>query len=148
MAALKTVFLQFSNVSFHKVDLKGAGIACWWSPGLVIKRLWVRIPAAAARFLFSPELTLCADSHLVSIPPPVLLQWHVKDPGHSAKSAGGRLHLNTHTLLTQRSQSGLTMPVTRHSIGIYQKMSLHATHQETLGHRHLSSLSHCGLILA
>ena len=26
----------------------------------------------------------------------VLPQWHVKDPGHSAKSAGGRLHLNSH----------------------------------------------------
>ena len=25
---------------------------------------------------------------------PVLPQWHVKDPSHSAKSAGGRLHLN------------------------------------------------------
>ena len=24
----------------------------------------------------------------------MLLQWHVKNPGHSAKSAGGRLHLN------------------------------------------------------
>ena len=23
-------------------------------------------------------------------------QWHVKDPSHSARSAGGRLHLNTH----------------------------------------------------
>ena len=40
---------------------------------------------------------------------PVLPQWHVKHPGHSAKSAGGRLHLKTHTLLTQRSRSGLTM---------------------------------------
>ena len=37
----------------------------------------------------------------------VLLQWHVKDPSHSAKSAGGRLQLNTHTHLTQRSQRGL-----------------------------------------
>ena len=27
---------------------------------------------------------------------PVLPQWDAKDPGHSAKSAGGRLHLNTH----------------------------------------------------
>ena len=27
----------------------------------------------------------------------VLSQWHIKDPGHSAKSSGGRLHLNTHT---------------------------------------------------
>ena len=31
----------------------------------------------------------------VSVPPP--LQLHVKNPGHSAKSAGGRLQLNTHT---------------------------------------------------
>ena len=32
---------------------------------------------------------------------PVLLQWHVKDPGHSAKSTGGWLHLIMHTPLTQ-----------------------------------------------
>ena len=50
---------------------------------------------------FLPESTLCADSYSVSIPPPVLLQWHVKDPGHSANSEGGKLHLNTHTPLTQ-----------------------------------------------
>ena len=42
---------------------------------------------------------------------PVLPQWHVKDTGRSAKSAGGRLHLNTRTPLTRRSRSGLTMPV-------------------------------------
>ena len=48
---------------------------------------------------------------------PLLPQWHVKDPGHFAKSAGGRLHLNTHTPLTQRSRSGLTMPLSRHSVG-------------------------------
>ena len=45
---------------------------------------------------------------------PVLPQWYVKDPGHSSKSAGGRWHLNTHTPLTQRSRSGLTMPLSRH----------------------------------
>ena len=28
---------------------------------------------------------------------PMLPQWHVKDPSHSAKSAGGSLHLNTRT---------------------------------------------------
>ena len=33
------------------------------------------------------------------------------------QSAGGRLHLNTHTPLTQRSQSGLTMLPFRHSVG-------------------------------
>ena len=37
---------------------------------------------------------------------PILQQCHVKDPCYSAKSAGGRLHLNTHTPLTQRSRSG------------------------------------------
>ena len=39
----------------------------------------------------SPDLTFCADSYLVSAPPCVTAG-HVKDPGHSAKSAGGRLH--------------------------------------------------------
>ena len=42
---------------------------------------------------------------------PVLPQWHVKDPGHSAKSAGGRLHLNTHTTLTQRSPGKVWEPI-------------------------------------
>ena len=31
----------------------------------------------------------------------------------------GRLHVNMHTPLTQRSQCGLTMPLSRHSVGIY-----------------------------
>ena len=51
---------------------------------------------------------------------PTLLQWHLKDPSHSAKSAGGSLHLNTHTAMTQQSRSGLTMPLFRHSVGTYQ----------------------------
>ena len=40
------------------------------------------------------------------------------------------------------------MPLSRHSVGTYQEMSSHATRQGTLGHSRLSSLSHCGLILA
>ena len=51
---------------------------------------------------------------------PVLPQWHIIDPGHSAKSAGGRLHLNTHAPLTQRRRSGLTMELSRHSLGTYR----------------------------
>ena len=35
---------------------------------------------------------------------PVLLQWHVKDPGHPAKSAGGRLHLNTRIFGPMKSE--------------------------------------------
>ena len=59
----------------------------------MIERLRVRIPAGAAGEFSSPEITFCADSYSVPVPTPVLLQWNVKDPGHSAKSAGGRLHL-------------------------------------------------------
>ena len=69
----------------------------------MIERLPVRIPTEAAEEFYSPESTLCVRST------PVLPQWHVKDPSHSAKSAGGRLHLNMRTPLTQLSRSGLTM---------------------------------------
>ena len=79
---------------------------------------------------------------------PVLPQWHIKDPGHPAKSAVGRLHLNTHTCLIQRGRSGLTMLLFGHSVGTYQETSSYATLQGTLGHSRLSSLNHCGLILA
>ena len=38
----------------------------------------------------------CADSYFGICSTPVLLQYHIKDPGHAAKSAGGRLQLKTH----------------------------------------------------
>ena len=40
------------------------------------------------------------------------------------------------------------MLLSRHSVGTFQEMSSHAVRQGTLGHSRLSSLSHCGLILA
>ena len=40
------------------------------SAGFVIERFRVRIPAGGAGEFPSPELTLCADSYLVSVPPP------------------------------------------------------------------------------
>ena len=79
---------------------------------------------------------------------PVLPQWHAKDPGHCAKSAGCRLHINTHIPLIQRSRSGLTMILSGHGVGTYPETSSHATCQGTFSHSHLSSLSYCGLILA
>ena len=39
------------------------------------------------------------------------------------------------------------MPLSRHSVETYQEMSSHATRQGTSDQSHLSSLSHCGLIL-
>ena len=53
-----------------------------------------------------------------------------------------------HAPLIQWTWSGLTKLLSRHSVGTYPEMSSHATCQGTLSHSHLSSLSHCGLILA
>ena len=64
---------------------------------------------------------------------PVFQQEYVIDPGHSSKSAGGRLHLNMHTPLTQRSRSGLTMPLSRHSVGIYQERTHTRSQSSQLG---------------
>ena len=63
----------------------------------MIERSRVRIPAGAAGEFSSPGSTFCADSYFGIRSTPVLPQEHVKDPGHYAKSAGGRLQLNTHT---------------------------------------------------
>ena len=81
----------------------------------MIERLRVQIPAEAAEEFTSQELTFCADSYSVSVPTCVTAMAR-KKPGHSSKSAGGRLRLNTHTPLAQRSQCGLTM-LSMHSVG-------------------------------
>ena len=53
----------------------------------------------------------------------VLSQWQVKDPCDSSKTAGDRLHLNTHTPLTRRSLRGLII-LSRHSVGTSQENEL------------------------
>ena len=70
----------------------------------------------------------------------MLPRWHVKDFSQSAKSAGDRVHLNTHTPLTQWSQSGLTMPLSRHSVGTYQENKF-AHNSSTNTHRQSSQLA-------
>jgi len=45
----------------------------------------------------SPGSAFCADSYFGIRSTPVLPQQYIKDPGHSAQSTGGRLHLNTHS---------------------------------------------------
>ena len=76
------------------------------------------------------------------------LQFWQNGQGLSSKRADGRLNLNSHTPLTQRSRSGPTMPLCRHGVGTYQEKSSHATRQGTPSHSRFSSLNHCGLILA
>ena len=108
----------------------------------MIKRLRVRIPAGTLGQFSSLELLFGVCST------PVLPQWHVKDSDHSVKSAGSRLHLNTHTPMTQRSGSALTMPLSKYRVGTYRETSSPSTRQGTLSHSRLSLLSHRGLILA
>ena len=136
------------------VDLGGLDLAYFesWDSLLVerpthYQKVASSNPSRRGGRIFFPRVKIVCWLFLVSVPPPVLPQWHLKDPGHSVISAGGRLHLNTHTPLTQWSQSGFSMPLCRHSVDTYQEMSSYATRQETLGHSHLSSLSHCWLIM-
>ena len=117
------------------------------STRLMIERLQVWILAEVVGDLSSLELSVCWLL-LGVCSTSVLLQWHVKDPGHSAKSAGGRLHLNMYTLLTQWSRSWLAMLLSRRSVWVYPETSSHAICQGTLGPSRLSSLSHCGLIMS
>ena len=101
----------------------------------------VRIPAGAAGEFSSPQLNFVFRLSFVVRSFPVLPQWHIKDPGYFTKSAGDKLHLNIHTLSTKRSLSGLTMWLSKQSVGTYPETSSHATCQETFGHSRLSSLS-------
>ena len=126
----------------------GAGIACWLQRRTRDRKVASSNPGRSGGRIFFSRINFVCWLLFGVRSTPVLPQWHVKDPGYSAKSAGGRLHLNMHTPLTQRSRSGLTKPLSGHSEGTYPDTSPHATSQGTLGHSRLSSLSHCGLILA
>ena len=89
--------LQRKACYFHS-DSFQHGVACW----LECRRTRDRKVASSnpgrsgERIFFSRVNFVCWFLFGVrSIP--VIPPWHVKDPGHSAKSAGGRLHLNVHT---------------------------------------------------
>ena len=62
---------------------------------------------------------------LIRCPFHSVFQWHVKDPGHSTKSAGGRLHLETYTPLTQRNRS--VLPPTLLLLCLYRSASNSST---------------------
>ena len=61
--------VRLADVSEEDLVLLTAGWLVGKSAGLVIERLRVRIPAGAAGEISSAELTLCADSYSVSVPP-------------------------------------------------------------------------------
>ena len=142
------IILLYNCICRGTESIVGAWIACWLERRTRDRKVASSNPGRSGGriFYFRVNFVCWLLFGVRSIP--VLPQWHVKDPGHSAKSAGGRLHLNTHKPLTRRSQSGLTMPLSRHDVGTYQEKSSHATRQGTPGHSRLSSLSLCGPILA
>ena len=53
----------------------------------MIEKLQVRIPAGASGEFSFPGSTFCADSYFGIRSTPVLLQKHVKDPGHHLPKA-------------------------------------------------------------
>ena len=58
-------------------------------------------PGGSDRRISFSRVNMCANSFSVRSTL-VLPLWHVKDASHSAKSTDGRLHLNTHALLTDQ----------------------------------------------
>ena len=135
-----TMTYQCSNL----VELEG-GISlesCWLERRTRDRKVASsNLGRSGGRIFFSRVNFVCRLLFGVRSTTSVLPQWHVKDPGHSAKSTGGRLHPNTYTPLTQRSRSGLTMLLSRPSMGTYQETSTHATRQGILDRSQSSQLS-------
>ena len=84
------------HVGFRIAQVVQCQTCDWKVAGLIPGRSSRRISPRVA-FLCWISFSVCST--------PVLLQWHEKDPDHSAESAGGRL---PHAC-TFDSQSGLTM---------------------------------------
>ena len=139
----------FHLVMSFRVDWTlGSGIACWLERQTHDQKVVSSNPGRSDGTVFFSRVNFVCWLLIGVHSTPWLPQWHVKDPSHCAKSADDKLHLNMHTPLTQQSQSGLTLPLSRYSVGTYPETSSHTTHRGTLGHSCLSSRSRCGLILA
>ena len=95
------------------------------------------------RIFFSKVNFVCWLSFDVRFTP-VLLQRHIKCPSHSAKSAGGRLHLNTTHIFDPTKSEWADYAAVQAQCGNLSGTSSHATRLGTLGHSCLSLLSHCG----
>ena len=73
------------------------GIAYWLEHQIRDRKVVGSNPGRSCRLIFFSIVNIVCWLLFGVCSTPVLPQWHVKDPGHSAKSAGGRLHLNMHT---------------------------------------------------
>ena len=81
----------FSSGSEENVQgYGGAGIACWLERRTRDRKVASSISARGGEENFLLQSQLCVLTLIRCAFHPVLPQWHVKDPGHSAKSADGR----------------------------------------------------------
>ena len=76
---------------------QGVGIAQWLEHWTCDWKVVVSNPCWSSGIIFSLQGWLSVLTHFGIRSTPMLPQQHIKNPGHSAKSAGGRLQLNTHT---------------------------------------------------
>ena len=113
----------------------------------MIERLRVRIPAGAAGEFSSPELSLCANSYSVSVPPRITAEARKRSRSVCKKCKWQVTPKHASTIDPTKSE--LAENAVQESVWeLIRETSSHATRQGTLGHGQLSSLSHCGLILA
>ena len=86
-------FLVSNSIPFHRAH---HAFWPWFMDSSVVESRTHDQNVASSSPGRSGRVNFCADSHFSICSTHVLLPWHMKDPGHSAKSAGGRLQLNTH----------------------------------------------------
>ena len=79
-----------------------AGIACWLECWTCDRKVASSNHGWSGRRIFLSRLNFVCWLLFGVCSTPLAPQWHIKDPGHSAKSVGGRLHQNRPTSLTQR----------------------------------------------
>ena len=114
--------LKEPGLSFSLPTQGGAGIACWQQQQTCNRKVASLIPGRTSGIIFFSSVNFVGWLLCGVHSTPMLPQWHIKEPSHSAKSAGGRLYLNMHTPLTERSQSGLST----HGMGTHPETSSHA----------------------
>ena len=97
--------------------------------GLLAKETFFFSPDVPANEMPIATMSSVLILYSVSVPPPCYRSGTLKDPGHTAKSAGGRLQTNTHIYLTQGSRSRLIV-LSRHSGEAIMETSSYARRQE------------------
>ena len=83
-----------SSAFLHLLTAMGARIACWLECWTHDWKVVSSNPDRSGGRIFFSRVNIACWPLFGVYSTPVLLQWHVKDPSHSANSAGGRLHLN------------------------------------------------------